>query len=61
MLTCLLLRPDPTKRLGRGDDGNALVALECEQISVAGNDEIGGGFDRTGEHVIVIGVAHDAR
>jgi hypothetical protein len=45
---------DPTQRFRCAADRDVLVGLEREQIGIAGDDEIGFGFERTGEHVIVI-------
>lgn len=47
--------------LGGADDGDALVALEVEQMRIAGDDEISVGRYRAGEHVIVVGIGNHDR
>ena len=43
----------------RRGDGNTLVVLEGEQIVITGDDQIGTGGERAGEHRIVVGIARD--
>lgn len=54
---------DDLHRVCRRNDGDTLVAAEREQmLLVAGDDQISVGGDRTGEHMIIIGiVGHHAR
>ncbi len=43
--------------VGRAHDADVAEGAEGEQIVVTGDDEIGGGGERTGEHGIIVGVA----
>ena len=46
-------------RLRRRHDRNFPKALERQQVSIAGDNKIGLGRERAGEHVIVIGIARN--
>lgn len=50
---------DSLDRLRRRENGNALGASQRERIVIAGDDEIGLGGERTGEHLVVVGIAGD--
>ena len=39
--------------------GDALILAQREQVPVAGDDELSFGGERTGEHVIIIGIGED--
>lgn len=55
--SCGPLFADPGQRLGRGNDRNASVGAEDEEVGIAGNDEIGPGRDGERQDGIVIGIA----
>lgn len=50
-------RLDECERLSRAEDIDALELFEDQQVLVAGDDEGGFGGERTGKHVIIIGIA----
>jgi len=45
---------------GSGDDRDALMHMQVERVFIAGDDETGFGGECTGEHEIIVGIAHDA-
>jgi hypothetical protein len=51
---------DDAQGLRGVDDANAPVGVECEQVVVAGDDEIGACGDGAGEHGFVVGIAANA-
>ena len=57
MTSYLLLRLDSAQRVGRGEDRDALIRAEIEQVEIACDDEIGAGGQCAGEHVIIVGIA----
>jgi hypothetical protein len=50
---------DERERLARREDADGAKRIEGPQILIAGDDEAGVGGERTGEHLIVIGIATD--
>ena len=56
----LRLSADALHPLRRCDDGNVLILpTQVEQMLVAGNDEVGLGGQRAGEHMIVVRIVGD--
>lgn len=47
-------RFDAPERLGSIDDGNAVVALEVQQVRIAGHDQIGTRGKRAREYMIIL-------
>ena len=50
---------DERERLARREDADGAKRIEGPQILIAGDDEAGVGGERTGEHLIVVGIATD--
>lgn|GEM_PF-2528353 len=48
---------DQLKRVVRGEDADVAEGTEVEEVAITGDDEDRLGGERTGEHVIVVGIA----
>ena len=52
---------DLCESLSGSEDGNSGVCDECEEISIASNDEIGARMNRERKYSIIVGIAADRR
>ena len=50
---------DERERLARREDADGAKRIEGAQVLIAGDDEAGVGGKRTGEHLVIVGVATD--